>query len=73
MDLIQREGMLAAAPAAGVIVPATRLVQTLGKQQYCGSVNVSFGSGSAAVILSYLGIFVPNEKNVVKKVPVVNH
>ncbi len=32
--------MLAAAPAAGAIVPATGLVQTLGKQQCCGYVNI---------------------------------
>jgi len=45
--------MLAAAPAAGVIVPATRSVQTLGKQKCFGSVNISSGSGSAAVKLTY--------------------
>jgi hypothetical protein len=44
MDLVQCEGVLAAAPAAGVIVPATRLVQALGKQNCCGSVNISSGS-----------------------------
>jgi hypothetical protein len=46
MDLVQCEGVLAAAPAAGVIVPATRLVQTLRKQKCCGSDNISSGSGS---------------------------
>ncbi len=40
MDLVQCEGVLAAAPAAGVIVSATRPVQVLGKQRCCGSVNI---------------------------------
>jgi hypothetical protein len=35
MDLVQCEGMLAAAPAAGVIVSATRPVQALGRRMIC--------------------------------------